>query len=584
MAFNDLWVKLGLKDDQFKKGLSGAQKRTSAFSRQMNKLGGVVAAAFATDQIIKFASEVLSLGGKAQGITAAFEELDDGSLLDDLRSATRGTVDDLTLMQKAVQANNFKIPLDKLATFFEFATKRAIQTGESVDYLVESIITGIGRKSVLVMDNLGISASELQEEVKKVGDFGRAAGNIIEQELTKMGEVTSTATTGVEKFQASWTNLKTEIGESVAPTVSAFMESISSFIDGIDKKQVRGGILSNAIKEDQKEIEAMASKFMEVGAEQDKNNARLRAANLLRNQYQQLLKANLSLTITERQEIFKQLEAIENYKSKIGEVVPVKKELTEEQKEELEKQRKINTEVERKIALELDLLGIIKQQGESRKKQADEAQKIADAAKEASLVEFEFDEEQEDPFPYLSKEAVEGRKERAQEMANSLETLQGVMLGFGENALAGLGEAQTGFQRFAQGMGETVLKLLSIFLSQSISQAIAGATASGAATGPAAVFTTPAFIATAVGGVLSAFAAIPKFEAGGIIPGSSYYGDNVLGRFNSGEMVLNSGQQSNLFKMINNPMGGGGQLTATVTGEQIQFVLDRNNKRRGQAR
>lgn len=41
----------------------------------------------------------------------------------------------------------------------------------------------------------------------------------------------------------------------------------------------------------------------------------------------------------------------------------------------------------------------------------------------------------------------------------------------------------------------------------------------GAATGPAAVFTTPAFIATAIGGVMAAFAAIPKFAQGGIAYG-----------------------------------------------------------------
>jgi hypothetical protein len=74
-----------------------------------------------------------------------------------------------------------------------------------------------------------------------------------------------------------------------------------------------------------------------------------------------------------------------------------------------------------------------------------------------------------------------------------------------------LGLADDGFQGFVKGLVSTILKLISMMLAQSISQAIAGATASGAATGPAAIFTTPAFIATAVGGVMSAFAAIPKF-------------------------------------------------------------------------
>jgi hypothetical protein len=35
-------------------------------------------------------------------------------------------------------------------------------------------------------------------------------------------------------------------------------------------------------------------------------------------------------------------------------------------------------------------------------------------------------------------------------------------------------------------------------------------------------FTTPAFIATAVSGVIAAFAGIPKFETGGIVGGASF--------------------------------------------------------------
>jgi TP901 family phage tail tape measure protein len=94
--------------------------------------------------------------------------------------------------------------------------------------------------------------------------------------------------------------------------------------------------------------------------------------------------------------------------------------------------------------------------------------------------------------------------------------------------VASLGLAENGFQGFIAGMIKTVLQLISMMLAQSISQAIAGATASGAATGPAAIFTTPAFIATAVGGVMSAFAAIPKFADGGIVSGTTL---GVMGEY-----------------------------------------------------
>lgn len=43
----------------------------------------------------------------------------------------------------------------------------------------------------------------------------------------------------------------------------------------------------------------------------------------------------------------------------------------------------------------------------------------------------------------------------------------------------------------------------------------------------------------------------PSFETGGVVPGSSFTGDNVTARVNSGEMILNRQQQSQLFKMAN---------------------------------
>lgn len=79
--------------------------------------------------------------------------------------------------------------------------------------------------------------------------------------------------------------------------------------------------------------------------------------------------------------------------------------------------------------------------------------------------------------------------------------------------------ADTGFDGFVKGLLGTITKLIGMMLAAAISQAIAGGSASGLATGALAVVTTPAFIATAVGGVLSAFAAIPKFADGGIVSG-----------------------------------------------------------------
>ncbi len=60
----------------------------------------------------------------------------------------------------------------------------------------------------------------------------------------------------------------------------------------------------------------------------------------------------------------------------------------------------------------------------------------------------------------------------------------------------------------------------------------------------------------AVAAVVAAMASIPKFATGGIVPGTSFTGDKVPALLNSGEMILNGSQQSNLFQMLNSGLYG----------------------------
>ena len=104
------------------------------------------------------AAEGVEMAQAADGVTHAFRQLDDGHILDNLRKATKGTVTELDLMKAAVQAKDFRIPLEDLGKYLQFAQLKAQQTGQSVEYMTNSIVTGLGRKSVMILDNLGISS------------------------------------------------------------------------------------------------------------------------------------------------------------------------------------------------------------------------------------------------------------------------------------------------------------------------------------------------------------------------------------------------------------------------------------------
>lgn len=209
-----IFVRLGLKSDEFSKGIKQSEGQLSSFKGVVGKIGGAIAGAFAVNKIAQFTKEAYKLAGQAQGVYNAFSRLNRPGLLNDLKEATRGTTDELKLMQTAVQANNFKIPLDQLATYLKFATNRAIETGESVDYLVQSIVLGIGRKSPLILDNLGISASELREELAKTGDMGKAVGNIINKSMSEAGDAIETSAVKTQKLGAAWKNFMTSVGDT----------------------------------------------------------------------------------------------------------------------------------------------------------------------------------------------------------------------------------------------------------------------------------------------------------------------------------------------------------------------------------
>ena len=211
-----IFVRLGLKSDEFSKGIKQSEGQLSSFKGVVGKIGGAIAGAFTVDKIVQFTKEAYKLAGQAQGVYNAFSRLNRPGLLNDLKEATRGTTDELKLMQTAVQANNFKIPLDQLATYLKFATNRAIETGESVDYLVQSIILGIGRKSPLILDNLGISASELREELAKTGDMGKAVGNIINKSMSEAGDAIETSAVKTQKLGAAWKDFMVAVGDSGA--------------------------------------------------------------------------------------------------------------------------------------------------------------------------------------------------------------------------------------------------------------------------------------------------------------------------------------------------------------------------------
>lgn len=170
-----------------------------------------------TDSIAELINGGLEMAEQADGVTKAFNDLNQEGLLDNLRKATKGTVNDVQLMTAAVQANDFRIPLEDLGKYLEFAQLKAQQTGQSVDYMTNSIVTGLGRKSPLILDNLGISAAEISEKTKETGDFMKAVAEIVDTQLAEAGETYISAADRAAQKTVELQNAQKALGDEILP-------------------------------------------------------------------------------------------------------------------------------------------------------------------------------------------------------------------------------------------------------------------------------------------------------------------------------------------------------------------------------
>lgn len=132
------------------------------------------------------------------------------------------------------------------------------------------------------------------------------------------------------------------------------------------------------------------------------------------------------------------------------------------------------------------------------------------------------------------------------------------------------GAAQDDQAAMAQWALQSIANIANV-ISQTMGLAMArGAASAASAPWPANIGAIASVMAT----LISTFASFPKFADGGIVGGSSYFGDKLLARVNSGELILNQKQQESLYHMTEDDRGGGVTIGFDrVRGSDIYLAL-----------
>lgn len=134
------------------------------------------------------------------------------------------------------------------------------------------------------------------------------------------------------------------------------------------------------------------------------------------------------------------------------------------------------------------------------------------------------------------------------------------------------GEGAAGFLSWAASVATASAQAI-----EAIRGVVAAKTAEAAASSGASAASTPVvgwlMVGGAIAAALAAFSKIPKFANGGVVGGSSYFGDKLIARVNSGETILTQKQASRALSM----MEGGNNVRVIgdvkLGGKELYIVL-----------
>jgi len=208
-------------------------------------------------QFGKQASQVESMGRAFNSLAGTTENSQEA--LEKLKIATNDTMSEFDLFQ---QANNAMVlgvskNSDEMAEMFDIAQRLGRALGRDTASSVESLVTGIGRQSRLMLDNIGIIvkadkayesyAKKLGINVKQLTDaekkqaFLNATMESARAKVKTLGDETFTSQDVYDKLTTATTNLGTQTGEFLQPlligTSKMFTDlatSASSYLNSIN--------------------------------------------------------------------------------------------------------------------------------------------------------------------------------------------------------------------------------------------------------------------------------------------------------------------------------------------------------------
>jgi hypothetical protein len=246
---------IGTKLKDMSSDLKGVKSEMNNTSGSLTKLASGFTLVAAAYKAFDFLKESAAMAVEIDGLTQSYERLtaemgiNAEANLESLRDLSKGTISNKDLILAANRAMTLGVAKnqEEFNSLMQIARLRARDMGLTTTQAFDNIVTGIGRASPMILDNLGILIKQEAAQERYAKSLGKTTEELTaneQKEALKMavleegmagvkraGDLSLTYAERMARQTVAVENLKTTIGQALAPTLTQLADILVTNID-----------------------------------------------------------------------------------------------------------------------------------------------------------------------------------------------------------------------------------------------------------------------------------------------------------------------------------------------------------------
>ena len=245
----------------------GAKKAAGNIKSLTSSMKTMALQAVTVTAVVQGLKKSIQMSAEMEGVKRGFDNLAKSSgfstlAFDKFRAATDGTIDSMTLMKQANNAMLLGITdsEDQMANMFDVAQRLGQSLGVDTVQAVESLVTGLGRQSKLMLDNLGIMVDTGKAYDNYATSIGKTTAQLTDQErktaftnaamkeanslVAQLGEEQLTTKDSIAQVGTALGDLAITLGDRMAPAVNVVAQAFTDLLVDMNEVAFAQGALN----------------------------------------------------------------------------------------------------------------------------------------------------------------------------------------------------------------------------------------------------------------------------------------------------------------------------------------------------